>query len=65
MVDIGVALAWIVISAFSVLGLSAYARATAIDEQEAELAGFPLDVWSGSLDAHAIGAHARAPAVHR
>lgn len=65
MIDIGVALAWLVISAFSVVGLSAYARAAAIDEQEAELAGFPFDGWPSSMDTQAIGAYPQTPAVRR
>jgi hypothetical protein len=65
MIDIGVALAWLVISAFSVVGLSAYARAARIDEQETELTGFPFDGWHSSLDTQAIGAYPQASAVRR
>jgi hypothetical protein len=36
MIDLGVAVAWIFISALSVIGLSAYAQATAVSEPESE-----------------------------
>lgn len=65
MIDIGIALTWFAISALSVVGLSAYKRAVATDEQETELTGFPFDGWPGSLDARAIGAYPQAPAIRR
>lgn len=65
MVDVGVAITWIVISAVSVIGLSAYARAAAISGANAELASyaFAFHDMHGPEDVYAIGAHPRLPAV--
>jgi hypothetical protein len=43
MVDFGVAIAWLAISAVSVVGLSAYARTIAASLAENELAAFAFD----------------------
>jgi hypothetical protein len=65
MVDIGVAIAWIVISSLSVVALSAYARAAATCEPETEFAGLAIDGGSGLLDVYAIGVHSLASTAHR
>ena len=61
MVDIGVALTWIAISAASAKGLSAFARATAMSETEDELASLAVgDSLAGtSSGPHAIDLHPR------
>jgi hypothetical protein len=56
MVDIGVAIAWIVISWLSLVALSAYARTAAAWELETEFAGLTIDGGSGLLDVYGIGA---------
>jgi hypothetical protein len=43
MVDVGVALTWIAMSAASAKGLSVFARAAATSDTEAELASFTGD----------------------
>ncbi|MGA9876065.1 MAG: hypothetical protein WBQ21_09670 [Solirubrobacteraceae bacterium] len=60
MVDLGVAIAWIAISAASAKGLSAFARAARTNDTETELAAFAGDcvlVDDGPL--HAIGVSPR------
>jgi hypothetical protein len=65
MVDIGVASAWIAISALSAIGLSTYARAVAARERRSELERFPLDAWAGPQDAYVIGAYRPVALAHR
>jgi hypothetical protein len=61
MVDIGVALTWIAISAASAKGLSAFARATAMSETENELASLTVgdSLASTGSGPHAIDLHPR------
>lgn len=50
MADIGVALTWIAISAASVKGLSAFARATATSNTEEEIASLGIEDFPAHRD---------------
>lgn len=65
MVDLGVAIAWIVISAVSVVGLSAHVRAAAAIDVDSELACSTLHGRPGSEDLYALGARPLKPATRR
>lgn len=63
MVDFGVAIAWIFISAVSVVGLSACSRAATAGAADTELAALAFDGQHGCEDVYAIGAHPPLQAV--
>lgn len=56
MVDLGVALTWIAISAAGAKGLSVFARAAATNDREAELASLTFDDDSAYDDPYPIDA---------
>lgn len=65
MIDLGVALAWISISAVSVVGLSAYVRAATISGTDAELASCAFDDRHDSHDAYLLDAYPMRPIFSR
>lgn len=61
MVDFWIAITWFAISAVSVVGLSAYAHATATYLSDSELATFVFDNQSVCEDVYFLGAHSTRP----